>query len=564
MTDQTIAVEDYPADWKLLGGRGLSAKILLKECNPKCDPLGPENVLVFAPGVLTGTTAPTSGRLSVGCKSPLTNGIKEANSGGDPGQHLVKLGYRALIVTGQPADRTRRWGIEITKAGVTLKPADDYKGMWNYATCAKLLSGYPKTASAISIGPAGEMMLKGSSIACTDASKERHPARQAARGGVGAVMGSKGLKWIVLDPGNSPGIQPADKAGFTSFNKAFSKDYLGKRHEMIKHGTSGVVPVANMFFTVPYKNRREGQNPEVENLDGAKIRESFETRGGGMHNCMTGCIVSCSNVVHDKDKNYLTSALEFETLAILGSNCAINNWEDVAVLDRLCDEVGLDTIETGAAVAVLMDSGGLEWGDAKKVEQLLRAIDKGDETATDIGNGAQHVGTKRKHPRIPTCKGQAMPAWDPRAVKSVGFTYTVTPMGADHTAGFVLAPGMSDEDALLASQDAQINHALCDSAGFCIFQQPTLDEIRTLYGRFIGREVSREEIADLGWQVLLDEWAFNEKAGFTEKDDVLPKMIREEGIGPDHSMKFTPPPEFVAKTKVRQEARESLFVTPHI
>jgi aldehyde:ferredoxin oxidoreductase len=564
MTDQSVAIEDFPAEWQLLGGRGLSAKILLRECNPKCDPLGPDNVLVIAPGVLTGTSAPTSGRLSFGCKSPLTNGIKEANVGGDPGQDLVKLGYRAIIVKGQPADRERRWGLEITADGVKLKPADEYKGMWNYATCEKLFEGYPQTASAMSIGPAGELMLKGASIACTDSSKERHPARHAARGGVGAVMGSKGIKWVAVDPGKAPPRQAADKAGFGAFTKAFSKDYLGQRHEMIKHGTSAVVPVANMFVTVPYKNRRDGQNPNIDGLDGAHIRETFETRGGGMHNCMTGCIVRCSNVVNDKEGKYVTSALEFETLAVMGSNCDINNWEDVAVLDRLCDEIGLDTIETGAAVAVLMDSGGLQWGDVEGVKRLLRAIEKRDETAMDVGNGALHVGSKRKHNRIPVCKGQAMPAWEPRSVKSVGVTYSVSPMGADHTAGFVLAPGMSDEDAVAASQEAQINHALCDSAGFCIFQQPSLDEIRQFYGRLIGREVSREEIADIGWQCLQDEWNFNEKAGFTTADDKLPDFIREEGIGPDRALKFQVPTELVAQARVRQPAKESLFIQGHI
>ncbi len=126
---------------------------------------------------------------------------------------------------------------------------------------------------------------------------------------------------------------------------------------MFKHGTSSVVPVANMLHTFPYKNRTSGQSPNAATLDGARIVESFATRGGGMHNCMTGCIVQCSNIVHDANGNYKTSALEFETLALLGSNCAVATWQDVAELDRACDEIGLDTIETGAAIAVLMDSG---------------------------------------------------------------------------------------------------------------------------------------------------------------------------------------------------------------
>ena len=204
---------------------------------------------------------------------------------------------------------------------------------------------------------------------------------------------------------------------------------------------------------------------------------------------MTGCIVKCSNIVHDKDGNFLTSALEFETLTLLGSCCAINNWEDVADLDRLCDELGLDTIETGGAIAVLMDSGGMDWGDAEGAKNLLRGIADGQELSLDVGNGALHVGTKRKHHRIPVGKGQALPAWDPRPLKSAGMTYSTSPMGADHTAGFVIVPNQSDEDAMLASQETQISSAVCDSSGFCMFLQPTLDEVRDFYGTFIGREV---------------------------------------------------------------------------
>ena len=176
MTDQSVSIEPYPAEWKLLGGRALSAKILEKECDPTCDPLGPENILVAAPGIMAGTTAPTSGRLSMGGKSPLTHGIKEANVGGNPGQDLMKLGYRAIIVKGQPADAEKRYGVRIDENGVEVVAADEYKGLWNYACCEKLLEGEDKSASVISIGPAGEMRLSGSSVACTDSDQDRRPA----------------------------------------------------------------------------------------------------------------------------------------------------------------------------------------------------------------------------------------------------------------------------------------------------------------------------------------------------------------------------------------------------
>ncbi len=560
MTTQSVSVEAFAPERKLLGGRALSAKILLDECDPKCDPLGPDNVLVFAPGTLSGTSAPTSGRISMGCKSPLTGGIKEANAGGDPGQDLIKLGYRAVIVTGQPADTEKRWGLRVTGDTVELVAADEYKGMWNYAACARLFSDQPKSASAISIGPAGEMMLKGASIACTDSDKARRPARQAARGGVGAVMGSKCLKWILIDAGKTPSRKPADRKAFAKYMKEFSANYLETRHSNFKYGTSAVVPAANMLHTFPYKNRIEGRNPEFEKLDGARILESFKTRGGEMHNCMTGCIVKCSNVVHDKNGEYLTSALEFETLTLLGSCCAINNWEDVADLDRLCDELGLDTIETGAAIAVYMDSGGMEWGDAEGAKKLLsEELANGSEIGRTIGDGALAIGTARNHDRIPVAKGQAMPAWDPRPLKATGITYASSAMGADHTAGLVIDPKIDGEAAAVASQEIQIINAICDSTGFCMFLGPTIDETSRFFAPFFGEDISREQIATIGWECLRDEWAFNDRAGFSAADDDMSACMRDEGIGPEHAFKFDVTSDIIAKVKVRQPASDTFY-----
>jgi aldehyde:ferredoxin oxidoreductase len=559
MSDHTVSIEPYPDAWKLLGGRALSSRILLEECDPECDPLGPDNVLVLAPGVLAGTAAPTSGRLSVGGKSPLTLGIKEANVGGNPGQDLMKLGYRGIIVKGQPADAESRHALEVTADGVRLVPADEHKGKWNYALIDDLTRSYSKTASFISIGPAGEMRLKGASVACTDADQDRHPARHAGRGGLGAVMGSKGLKYVSVDPGKSP-VRKPEKKEFYALGKQYTKTFKeGPGQEPFpKWGTSAIVEEANQIYTFPYKNRVEGQSPDVHELDGMRIVESFETRGGGMHNCMTGCIVQCSNIVHDADGNYKTSALEFETLTLLGSNCAIASWEDVADLDRLCDEIGVDTIETGAAVAVYMDSGGLEFGDAEGAKGLLREIAEGTELGRAIGDGALAIGRKRKHHRIPTVKGQALPAWDPRPLKAAGVTYCTSAMGADHTAGLVVEPGQPYEEAVRASQDSQVLNAVIDSSGFCQFLMPTLDEVREFYGLFYGEEVTREQIADLGWQCLEDEWEFNRRAGFGPEDDLMPDCMKQDPIGPQ-KLVWDLDPELVARIYERFELRDELF-----
>jgi len=557
MTQQKAEIVPFPDAWKLLGGRGLSARILLEECDPKCDPLGPDNVLVMAPGVVSGTAAPTSGRISMGGKSPLTQGIKEANAGGNPGQDLMKLGFRCIVVTGQPKDAGKRFALEVGADGVKVVPADAHKGKWNYKLIEDLDKQYPKTASFISIGPAGEMRLSGASIACTDQEQDRHPARHAARGGLGAVMGSKGLKYVAVDAGKARVRQPAKRKEFMALCKTYTKSYLDGP-QMFKTGTSTVVPVANMLQTFPYKNRTEGQSPDVATLDGARIVESFETRGGGMHNCMTGCIVQCSNVVHDAEGKYKTSALEFETLTLLGANCAIASWEDVADLDRLCDEVGLDTIETGAAIAIFMDSGGMEWGDAAGAKRILREIAEGTELGRAIGNGAVATGKWRKHHRVPAVKGQALPAWDPRPLKATGITYLTSAMGADHTAGLIVNPGLPAEEWARASQEAQLVNAVTDSSGFCQFLQPSLDAIREFYGLLYGEEVTQQQIADLGWQCMSDEWEFNRRAGFKPEDDVMPECIKQDPIGPA-KLVWDVSKEIVEQAYRRQPLRPQLF-----
>ncbi len=562
MTKGEVSIEPYPDEWKLLGGRALSAKIMLRDCDPDTDPLGPGNVLVMAPGVLSGTAAPTSGRLSVGGKSPLTNGIKEANVGGNPGQDLMKLGFRAIVVTGQPKDPEARFGLDVTGDGVELVAADEHKGKWNYTLIEDLTKTYSKTASFISIGPAGEMRLKGASVACTDADKNRRPARHAARGGLGAVMGSKGVKYIAVDPAKRPVRRPENAKAFYALGKSYTKTYQAGpgQEDFPKYGTSTLCEEADAIYTFPYKNRVEGRSPDVHNLDGMRIVESWEERGGGMHNCMTGCIVRCSNIVHDADGNYKTSALEFETLTLLGSNCAIASWEDVADLDRLCDEIGLDTIETGAALAVYMDSGGMEFGDAEGAKRILREVAEGTELGKLIGNGALAIGKKQKHHRIPVLKGQALPAWDPRPLKAAGVTYCTSPMGADHTAGLVVEPGQPYEEAVQASQDSQILNAVIDSSGFCQFLMPNLDEMREFYGLFYGEEVSRETIADIGWNCLEDEWEFNRGAGMGPEDDLMPDCMKEDPIGPAKWV-WDVDPELVAKMYTRMEPREELYTS---
>ncbi len=553
MSDLSWREEPFPNEWKFIGGRGLSAKILLKEVDPRCDPLGPGNKLIFAPGVLSGTMAPTSGRMSVGGKSPLTGGIKEANSGGQAGQKLARLGYRALIVEGKAKDPTKRYLVAIDKNGVQIRECPELAGLRTYAASEKLAGMFSPRAAFILCGPAGEKGFSGASVAFTDEGK-RHPARHAARGGLGAAMGSKGLKAVVVDDEGTQARQPADAAAFKQYVAKLTKDYKAGP-QLFQFGTSATVPLANMMSTFPTRNRREMQFEHADKLDGARIVQNFATRGGGMHHCMTGCIVRCSNIVHDASGQYVTSALEFETLALCGSNCCIGDLDQVARIDRMCDELGLDTIETGGAIALAMDCGALPWGDGEAVLALLDKVDKGDELAETIARGV--VATARYFgvtDRIPAINGQGIPAWEPRTLNATGITYATSAMGADHTAGLVIA---TSGDLARASQEAQLVNALCDSSGFCQFQQPTIEDIRTLYNFFFGTNLTFEEAAELGWQCMVDEWEFNRRAGFKWEEADLPEWLRKEPV-PSNGAVFAVPREEIQRVFQRMPISDEL------
>jgi len=554
MSELTVREEPFRQDWTFLGGRALSARIVLEEVDATCDPLGPGNKLIFAPGVLSGSIAPTSGRMSVGAKSPLTGGIKEANSGGQAGQKLMRLGYRALVVEGKAKDPTKRYLLAIKSSGVELRESPELKGLRTYACSEKLAEYYSGRAAFIICGSAGELGLHGASVAFTDEGK-RHPSRHAARGGLGAVMGAKGLKAVVVDDEGTRARQAVDMAGFRAFVTQYSKDYKAGP-QPLQYGTAVNVNLANMMSTFPTRNRREMQFEGAASLDGSNILQNYPVRGGKQHGCMSGCIVQCSNTVNDAEGKYVTSALEFETVALCGSNCAIADLDTVAKIDRLCDELGLDTIETGGAVGLAMDCGALPFGDADGVLALLSKVDQGDALAETLGHGVVAVAKRFNAERVPAVRGQGLPAWEPRTLNATGVTYATSAMGGDHTAGLVVVPA---EDAARASQEAQLINALCDSSGFCQFQGPGIEEMRILYNALYGGSLTFEDMADIGWQCLEDEWEFNRRAGFTLDDYDLPAWLRSEAV-PSNGMVFAVPKEEIQRVFQRMPISDELRV----
>jgi aldehyde:ferredoxin oxidoreductase len=550
------AITEQPlGDYAGLGGRAMTSGVVAKEVPPLCHPLGADNKLVIAPGLLSGSPAVISGRISVGCKSPLTGGIKEANAGGQPGQVLAKLGYAAIILEGKP-DGDSLYKVLINQEGVQIAPDDSLKGLGNYALIDKIKGEYGEKIACISIGSAGEMKLPAASIACTD--MELRPTRHAGRGGVGAVMGAKGVKVIILDEAGLKMRQPADPEKFKEANREFTQGL--KKHAVTgeglpAYGTNVLTNVLNEAGGYPTNNFSMGRFDGGSNISGETQAELETARGGlATHGCHKGCVIQCSGIFNDKDGNYVTKQPEYETVWSHGGNCGIDDLDIIAQLDRMDDDFGLDTIEMGATIGVAMEAGLAEFGDGQAAINLLKEVGKGSPLGRILGSGAAVTGKVFGVERVPVVKNQAMPAYDPRAVMGIGVTYATTPMGADHTAGYAVATNIlgvgGEVDPLKPagqvelSRNLQIATAALDATGFCLFiafaildQPETFQAMVDIVGGFTGTDFTADGVTDLGKQILKWERDFNEQAGFTSKDDRLPAYFKSEKF-PPHDVTF--------------------------
>jgi len=553
MNDLTVKPDEL-GEYAGLGGRALTSSIIAKEVPPLCHPLGPNNKLVASPGLLTSTIAASSGRCHFGCKSPLTGGIKEGNAGGVVAQKIAHLGYSAIVLEGKPKDDKLRM-VFISKDKTEIFPADEYKDLGNYETVAKLREKYGKVG-IISIGPAGEQKLNASSIAVND--MDNRPTRHAARGGQGAVMGSKGLKAIVVDDTGADGVEIKDKDEFKKWSKIFSDGLL--KHPVTgeglpTYGTAVLINIINEAGGLPTRNFSNGQFEHAANISGEQLTERCkERKGKETHICSPGCVIRCSNVYNDKDGNYITSGLEYETIWAFGANCNIDDLDMVARLDRLCDDIGLDTIETGGTIAVAMEGGLLPFGDWDRAIKLLdEDVRNGTPIGKIIGSGAVVTGRVLGVTRVPAVKGQNMPAYDPRAIQGIGVTYATSTMGADHTAGYAIATNimkvggyvdpLKPEGQVELSRNLQIATAAIDSYGLCLFtafpvldQPETFEAIYRMLNAQYGLNLTADDITELGKKVLKTERDFNTRAGFTNKDDRLPEFMYQEALAPHNQV----------------------------
>lgn len=538
-----------------LGGRGLTSTIVSAEVPPTCHPLSAENKLVIAPGMLSGTTGAMSGRLSVGCKSPLTGGIKEANAGGQPSQTIARLGYAAIVLEGKPKDGTL-YQVHVGKDGVKIEPAPELKMLGNYEVVERMKAKWGDKIACISIGQAGEMKLSASTVACTD--MEQRPTRHAARGGVGAVMGAKGVKAIVIDDTGASMREAKYPQKFKEANRKFVEGL--RKHPVTgqglpAYGTNILTNVVNEAGGYPTYNFKTGRFRGAAKISGETQAETETARGGlATHGCNRGCVIRCSGTFHDKDGHFLTKQPEYETVWAHGGNCGIDDLDSIAMLDRLDDDFGLDTIEMGATIGVAMDAGLIEFGDSQAAIRLVNEVGKATPLGRILGSGAALTGKVFGVERVPVVKNQSMPAYDPRAVQGMGVTYATNPMGADHTAGYavtanILGVGgnvnpLLPEGQIELSRNLQYATAAIDSTGMCLFiafavldQPETFQALIDMMNAFHGLSMTAADVGVLGQRIVMMERDFNKRAGFTEKDDRLPDYFKKEPLAP-HNVVF--------------------------
>jgi aldehyde:ferredoxin oxidoreductase len=549
------ATEGKIGEYAGLGGRALTSAIVAKEVPPLCHPLGENNKLVIAPGLLSGTAAAMSGRLSVGCKSPLTGGIKEANAGGQPSQMLARLGYAAIVLEGKPKDDTL-YKVFINKDGVQIAADNTLCMLGNYDLVEKMKGEYGDKIGCISIGPAGEMKMAAASVACTD--MELRPTRHAGRGGVGAVMGAKGVKVIVLDDAGKKMRTPKDSDKFKAATKVWVeglKKNATTGEGLPAYGTNVLANVINEAGSYPTHNFLWGRFDGCEKISGETQAETETARGGSAtHGCHRGCIIKCSGIFVDKDGHYVTKQPEYETVWAHGANCGIDDLDAIAQLDRLDDDYGLDTIEMGATIGVAMEAGVAKFGDAEAAINLLKEVGQGSPLGRILGNGAAVTGKVYGVERVPVVKGQAMPAYDPRGIMGIGVTYATSTMGADHTAGYAVATnvlGVGDpvdplkpEGQAELSKNFQIATAAVDSTGMCLFvtfataEDPdAFQALLDMMNALSGGNISADDFTELGKSVLKTERDFNLRAGLTAEHDRLPEFFYKEPL-PPHNITF--------------------------
>ncbi|MBQ3301059.1 MAG: hypothetical protein IJH04_02695, partial [Eggerthellaceae bacterium] len=540
LDSKVVEEEEFvQSDFGFFGGRGLVARLLTDYCDPRCDPLGPDNPLIYTTGYFAGTALSSSNRLSVGAKSPLTGTIKESNSGGTFSRRMTEHGLKVVMLLGQASD----WTIVHVDAdgGFSLLDASEYVGMWNYAFHEAMVEQYGDKVACASVGPVGEKLGRIGSIAVNEQGTN-YPCRLCARGGMGAVMGSKKVKAFVMErPSHVFRVQlePDAAKEFRELNKVVtdairSNPLTGQA--MPLYGSAAGVDTTGKMGALPYKNFSGEFAPDWERL-GTKMWRNRLLQHGGESTipCQAGCVVRCSNSFNDEKGEHLSSGIEYETVALMGPNLGIFDPQSIATLDRLCDDMGMDSIDAGNALSVMMEQGVMDFGDAEAAIAMVKSVlDDGSGLGSVLRHGCAAVADeldvlgKDGPVRVAVSKGQAFAAYDPRILRGYGLTWERGPQGADHTAGSA-ATYLKDMTPIQQADYSLAMNCSCDCC-MCLFPWAAVTynpDAKAALARMAGILAGMDEgpgpemWLENGTEILNLEYAFNEKAGFKHEDDLF-------------------------------------------
>jgi aldehyde:ferredoxin oxidoreductase len=554
LTHQTVSVEDIEpqAARDFIGGRGLAIKYLYQEMDPRTDPLSPENKLVLATGPLTATPAPTGNRYMVVTKSPLTGALSCSNSGGVLPTEMKRTGFDMIIVEGKAKEPVYLW---VNDDQVEIRPSGHIWGKNTHETEDIVLAETDPKAKVACIGPAGERLARIAAIV-----NDKH--RAAARSGVGAVMGSKNLKAVAVR-----GARPVSLAETEKMNelcrvvRADVNRDVKKGSSLREYGTAYVPAVTNVLGILPTRNFQTGVFEGIEGITGRVLKEKYLVRAKP---CF-GCPIACGRLTRVEDPIYggEGEGPEYETIAALGSACGVGNLAAVTKANYLCNELGLDTISMGATISCAMElyekgylpeqdiSMPLHFGDADAVIEMVKLAGKREGFGDLLAEGSYRLAAKYGHPELSiTAKKQEFPGYDPRGAKGMGLLYATSNIGASHMAGDLAYPevfGVPEKLDPLTTKDKprliklfEDAFAVIDAAGLCVFLSvrylfdPSVNlwptRLTHMMNYATGANYTQETLLQAGERIFNLERLFLIKAGFTRKDDTLPKRMLEEPL----------------------------------
>ncbi len=537
---------------KFIGGRGLGTKILYDEGVATVEPLSPENKLIYITGPMTGAAAPSTGRYMVVTKSPLTGMIACSNSGGIWGAKLKHAGWDAIIVEGQAPEWTY---ISIEDDKIQLLDAREYLGMMSEEMDTRLKEKHGPTASVLNIGPAGEKQVL---LAAIMNDKDR----AAGRSGVGAVMGSKKLKAIVVKSSRIKLDNIADEEALKEATKKAMDVLMANpvtSSGLKQLGTAILVNIINNVGSLPTKNWQESYYEQAEDISGEALAEKYLVRPGACYRCP----IACGRVINVN--GHVTGGPEYEPLWAYGANCGNNDLNVIDECNMLCNEYGLDAISTPCTIAAAMelyqrgaikeeDCAGvpLEWGSTNALVEWTKRMGN-PETELDwlMSSGSARLCEHYGMPEISmSVKKQEMPAYDARGIQGIGITYATSNRGGCHVRGYMISPEVlglpqqldrtvTDDKAAWAKTFQDLT-AVIDSMGHCLFTSFAMggQEYTDLLNAATGTNWTVEEVLEIGDRIYNIERMFNKAAGMKPEDDRLPKRLLNDPIvnGPSKGM----------------------------